>query len=143
MNLDWIILAEGFGTASNGAVTAIGINQPVVIAPVLPITTKRGVMAHFVDVKSELAGQELEVTLTVSDAAGNAILAQTAPARMNSVQQWPDLPNGLDIFLEVPLRLPRHGAYEIALSVRLPEGESVTGRVPFYVREPPTSLQAN
>jgi hypothetical protein len=137
VKLEWIILAEGFGTASNGAVTAIGINQQVIIAPVLPTTTKRGVIAHFVDAGAELGTQELEVTLTVSDPGGRPLLANTVPARMNPVPEWPGIPPGLDIFLEIPLRLSEYGAYEVTLSLRFKEQGSVSGSVPFYVQNAP------
>ena len=135
MKLEWIILAEGFGTASNGAVTAIGINQEVIITPSLPATTKRGVFAHFVDSSGSIAGQELEVTLTVTDPGGKTILTQTAPARMNANPPWPELAKGIDVFLEIPLRLSEYGAYEISLSLKLPDGETIVGRVRFYVKE--------
>jgi hypothetical protein len=143
MNLDWIILAEGFGTASNGAVTVIGINQQVIITPSLPITTKRGVLAHFVDSSAELAGQELDVTLSVTDSAGKTLLTQTAPARMNATPPWPDLPSGVDVFLEIPLRLSEYGSYEISLSLKPPSGDPIIGRVPFYVKEPPSTFPSS
>lgn len=140
MKLDWILIAEGFGTSASGAVTAIGVNQQVVLASSLPATTKRGVMAHFVDESGTLAGQEVEVTLTIYAPSGAPILAHTAPARMNETSPWPELPSGMDVFLEVPLRLSDYGAYEVALSVKQPKGEPVEGRVSFYVREPPTAV---
>jgi len=136
MKLEWIILAEGFGTASNGAVTAIGINQHIIVSPTLPMTTKRGVLAHFIDAEPDIAGKELEVSLTVSDPNGKAILANTLPARLSPVPQWPGIPPGVDFFLEIPLRLSEYGAYEITFSVQLPEAEPVSGRVPFYVQGP-------
>jgi len=137
MKLDWIILAEGFGTSANGAVTAIGLNQQVIIAPTLPTTTKRGVLAHFSDSSDSLAGQELDVTIAVSDPDSQPLITQTAPARMNAELQWPDLPKGLDIYLEIPLRLSKYGSYEISLSVKQPNTEPITGVVPFYVKMPP------
>jgi hypothetical protein len=138
VNLDWIILAEGFGTASNGAVTAIGVNQQVIITPSLPITTKRGVLAHFVDSNGTVAGgRELEVTLTVTDPSGKTLLTQTAPVRTNADRPWPELPSGVDVVLEIPLRLSEYGSYEISLSLKPPSGEPIRGHVPFYVKEAP------
>lgn len=137
MKLEWIILAEGFGTNSNGAVTAIGINQRVVIAPGLPADTKRGVIAHF-STDGELAvGDEIEVSVSVTDPAGNPVMAMTAPARPNPTPHWPGVPGGVDIFLEIPLRLAAYGKYEVTLSLTPPGGEKVTGHVPLYVAEPP------
>jgi hypothetical protein len=141
VNLAWIILAEGFGTASNGAVTAIGINQQVIIAPSLPITTKRGVLARFIDDSGTLAGQELEVTLTINDPAGRALLTQTAPARMVERPAWPELPSGVDVFLEIPLRLSDYGSYEVSLSLKPPNEDPVVGQVSFYVKEAIPSSQ--
>lgn len=137
MKLDWIILAEGFGTSANGAVTVIGINQQVIIAPSLPTTTKRGVLAHFSDSSGTLAGQELDVTISVNDPNGKPLITQTAPARMTPELQWPELPTGLDIYLEIPLRLSEYGSYEISLSLKQPGADPITGVVPFYVKKPP------
>ena len=134
MKLEWIILAEGFGTASNGAVTAIGINQQVIIAPHLPTTTKRGIMAHFVDSPSDLADRELEVSISVTNPSGKPMLATTVPARMSPVPQWPDVQPGIDIFLEIPLRVSEYGAYEISLSLKLPDEGPLSGSIPSYVQ---------
>jgi hypothetical protein len=138
VNIDWIILAEGFGTAANGAVTVIGINQQVIIAPSLPTTTKRGVLAHFSsDSNDTLIGPELDVTISVNDPNGRPLITQTAPARMNTERQWPELPVGLDIYLELPLRLSEYGSYEISLSLKQPGADPITGVAPFYVKKPP------
>jgi hypothetical protein len=137
MKLQWIIIAEGFGTASNGAVTAIGINQHIVISPTLPVTTKRGVLAHFIDADLNISDKEIEVSLTVSDPDGKPILANTVPARISPVPQWQGISPGVDFFLEIPLRISRYGSYEIILSIQLPGDEPIIGRVPFYVEETP------
>jgi hypothetical protein len=133
-----MIIAEGFGTASNGAVTAIGVNQRIIVAPELPANSKRGVMAHFTEVESNLGGQDLEVSITVSDPSGKAIVANIAPARLSQLPQWPDVPPGVDIFLDIPLRLSEYGAYEIKLSVKLANtGDAISGYVFFYVQRTP------
>lgn len=136
MELEWIILAEGFGTNSNGAVTAIGINQRVVIAPTLPATTKRGVIAHFSTDEELAIGKEIEVSVSVTDPAGNPVVVITAPVQPNPIPRWPGVPAGVDIFLEIPLRLATYGEYEVTLSLTSPGGEKVTGNVPLYVAEP-------
>lgn len=137
MKLEWIILAEGFGTASNGAITAIGVNQGVIITPSLPVTTKRGIMAHFTEPPTELAEGDTDVTLTVSGPGGAPILTQTAPVKFNPVPQWPGLPASVDIFLEIPIRAIEYGTYEIAISLKAPESDLVTGKVAFHVQRPP------
>lgn len=138
MTLEWIILAEGFGTASNGAVTAIGVNQQVIVASSFPVTTKRGIMAHIAnDGETSLYGKELEVRVTVCDPEDKPIWVQTSPARMNPAPPWPGLPGGVDVFVEIPLHLSEYGTYKITLSVKPPEGDTVTGTVSFYVKESP------
>jgi hypothetical protein len=137
MRVEWIIIAEGFGTNSNGAVTAIGINQRVVIAPTLPTTTKRGVIAHFSSDSHVEIDREFEVSLNVADPAGDLIVAMTSPAKFSPIQKWPGVPEGIDIFLEIPLRLATPGEYRVSLSLTPPGEERITGHVPLYVIQGP------
>jgi hypothetical protein len=140
MKLEWMLIAEGFGTASNGAITAIGVNQQLIIAPALPITSKRGVLAHFVDDVGTLAGQEVEVTLTIYDPSGKPMVAQTLPTRTNDEPPWPGLRAALDVLLEVPLRLSAYGEYQVTLAVKQSGSEPVEGSVSLYVKEPLETL---
>jgi hypothetical protein len=135
MKIEWVILAEGFGSASNGAVTAIGVNQNLIIAPSLPVTTKRGIMVHLVADDDSLADAELELAVSILNPSGKTLVAQASSMR-TAVPQWPDLPVTFDIFAEFPLRLSEYGSYTIDISVSAPHGEQATGTTSLHVRPP-------
>jgi hypothetical protein len=135
MKIEWIFLAEGFGTAANGVVTAIGVNQNLIVAPALPITTKRAVLAHLVAEEGTLANAELGVSAKVLGPTGQVIAAQTAPATIGS-PLWPDLPITFDLFAEFPLRLADYGTYVVEVEVTRPDGSTAKGHANFYVTKP-------
>jgi hypothetical protein len=141
MNLEWILLAEGFGTNANGAMTAIAINQNVVAAPVLPATTKRVIMAHFVGDDAEshaLIGKDVTVSAQVLGPSGDVIFAATAGGKFPT-PPWPDLPTGLDIAVELQLRIIEYGRYEVRVSAQAPGAPKMEGHTYVYARQPPVS----
>lgn len=139
MKLVWILTAEGFGTDANGAVTAIGINQNIVASEILPATTKRVIIAHFVMDSSEsdkLAGHEITVAAQVVSPSGDVIAATTAPAKLPGPAPWPNLPMGLDVVFQLPLQMPSYGRYEVTISTQAPGSDKIQGSEYLYVRDP-------
>jgi hypothetical protein len=135
MKIEWLILAEGLGTAANGAVTAIGVNQNLVVTPTLPVMTKRAVLAHLAAEDDTLANTELGVSTKVLGPAGQVLAAQTASAKTGT-PLWTDLPITFDLFAEFPLRLADYGTYVVEVEVTGPDGSAAKSRANFYVREP-------
>lgn len=138
MDLEWIILAEGFGTNANGAMTAIAINQNVVAAPVLPTTTKRAVIAHFLGHEAEshaLADKDVTVSAQVLSPSGDVIFAATGGGKFPT-SPWPDLPAGLDIAVELQLRITEYGRYEVRVSAQAPEVPKMEGHTYLYACQP-------
>lgn len=138
MKVEWVIIAEGLGTAGNGAITAIGINQVLIIASTLPINTKRAIMVHLVDDDDSLADKELGLGVKVLSPSGKILVAQTAPARTGK-PQWPDIPVTFDIFTEIGLLLAEYGTYVVDVEVTLPDGTGTQAQANFYVRKPPVN----
>src|SRR6266498_1458928 len=139
MNLEWILMAEGFGSGANGALTAIAVNQNVLTAETLPTTTKRGFLAHFVLDSSEtedLAALEITVSVQVVDPSGEIIIGTSVPAKLPGASPWPDLPVGVDVVVELPLRIREYGTHEIRISTQTPGSEKLQGSQYLYVREP-------
>jgi hypothetical protein len=135
VKIEWIIIAEGIGSASNGAITAIGLNQVLIVAPSLPVTTKRAVMVHLVLDDDSLTNVELGLAIKVLSPSGQVLAAQTAPAIVGT-PQWADLPITYDIFSEFPMRLSEYGTYVVNVEITRPDGSSTKGQANFYVREP-------
>src|SRR5215469_15336594 len=96
MRLEWVLLAEGVGTNSAGAVTAISINQNVFATQSLPATTKRVILAHFageVEETAGLAGKEVTVSVQVLSPSGEAVFATSAGGKFPP-PTYSDLPSG-------------------------------------------------
>lgn len=144
MRLEWILMAEGFGTNASGATTAISINQNVVIASSLPMVTKRGVLAHFaadVAEADQMEGKEIPVTAQVIGPSGEVIIGSTVSAVLQP-RLFPDLPSGLDITTEFPLRVSDYGTYEIRVTTRPPGQGEITATTYLYVKEPIAPVQS-
>jgi hypothetical protein len=135
VKIEWIILAEGLGTASNGAVTAIGVNQNMIAIPSLPATTKRAVMAHVTADDGTLAGFELGVSITVLGPSGQALVTQTGIAK-GGTPLWPDLPVSVDIFTEFHVPLQEYGTHVVQVRISALDGDEEMGDVNFYVFAP-------
>ncbi len=143
MRLDWILLAEGIGTNATGSVSVISINSNVLATPSVPILTKRVVVAHFVGEPGEsahLAGHDVAVTARVLSPSGDAILAHSVTGKFGA-PIWPELPSGLDIAIELPLRITEYGAHDIVVSAQADDGTDMEGRIQLYVMEPPPTAR--
>lgn len=139
MRLEWILLAEGAGTNASGILTVISINTNVLATPNIPVATKRVVVAHFVGEPREaadLAGKDLSVSVKVTSPSGKPILVSSATSKFN-VPAWPELPNGLDIALELQLRLNEYGTHEVVVTAQTDEKSTMEGRTYLYVMQPP------
>jgi hypothetical protein len=135
MRLEWILLAEGAGTNAAGAVTAISINSNVLAIPTVPVSTKRAVIMHFGGETGEsaaLAGRDVTVSVRVLSPSGDPILVLSASAKFQA-PTWPGLPSGLDILVEVPLRITEYGAHDIAVTAQADDETTLEGRTQLYV----------
>ncbi|SRR5260370_36632335 len=138
MRLEWILLAEGAGTNAVGSVTAISINSNVLATPTVPVSTKRVVIMHFVGETGEAAaldGRDVTVSVRVLSPSGDPILAHSASGRFQA-PTWPELPSGLDIAIEMPLRITEYGAHDIAVTAQADDETTLEGRTQLYVMEP-------
>lgn len=143
MRLEWILLAEGVGTNAVGSVSAISINSNVLATPSVPVQTKRVVIAHFVGEPGEsahLVGQDVTVTARVLSPSGDAVLAQSVTGKFGA-PIWPELPSGLDIAIELPLRITEYGAHDIVVSAQADGGAAMEGRTQLHVMAPPAAAQ--
>ena len=143
MHLEWILLAEGAGSNAVGSVSVISINSNVLATPSVPVPTKRVVIAHFVGEPGEsarIAGQDITVTARVLSPSGNAVLAHSATGKFVA-SVWPELPSGLDIAIELPLRITEYGTHDIVVSAQTDDGAVMEGRIQLYVMEPPPAAR--
>lgn len=140
MKVEWILLAEGLGQDAKGAITVIGLNQNVLGAPSLPVTTKRAVVAHFVADKGSLApGDKLTLRFSVTSPSGKVIAAQTAQATIGQLP-WPDLPASSDLPVELGLTFYEYGTHRFEVAVQTADGQEVTGQIDFYVVTPTDAI---
>lgn len=136
MKLEWILLAEGIGQDSKGAITAIGLNQNVLAAPSLPATTKRAVIVHLVaDNGAFKPGEKITVRFSVTSPSGQVIAAQTAQATAGQLP-WPDLPATSDLSAEMMLVVNEYGTHWLEVVIQPPGGEEIRGQIAVHVVVP-------
>ena len=133
MRVEWVLIADGVGQDSRGAVTAIALNQNVLAAPMLPTATKRAVIAHVVEESGVLKpGDKFEVTFQVTAPSGDVVSVQKAQVAIGRLQ-YPDLPVSTDLPVEIVLNLSEYGAHHIEVKVRTAEGDYSEGAVDLFV----------
>lgn len=138
MRVEWVILAEGLGQDSKGAITAIGLNQNVLVAPSFPVSTKRAVVAHLVDYQQHLkVGDKINLRFSATSPSGKVIAAQSVQAAIGQPPPWPDLPANADMPAEMILTFYEYGTHRIEVSVQSTGvEEEITGGLDFYVVKP-------
>jgi hypothetical protein len=137
VKLDWVIVAEGLGTDAKGAVTAIGVDQAVLIAPEVPTTTKRAIIARLVeDEETALtAGTTIQFSLAIRSPSGKVLSAQSGGATIGA-KLFPELPGSVVIPAEVGIAANEYGTYDIEVTASAPGMDEVSGTVPLYVVPP-------
>jgi hypothetical protein len=139
-----MLLAEGFGHDAKGAITAIGVNQSVVIAPTLPATTKRALLVHLSDDEGLLRpGTKLHFSIAVYNPSGRALLAQSGQIALGE-KPWPDLPATVDIPAEFTLTTNEYGEHSITAQVQFDGTEAIESSIPLHVVPAPAgSIELN
>ena len=144
MKLEWVILAEGLGQDAKGAITAIGLNQNLFIAPTLPSVTKRAIFAHFTEDPTNVEpGRQVTFTTSFISPSGKVIASQTGSVQL-ATPIWPNLPTTIDLPAEMFLNCTEYGAHKLEVRMRLPDDEEIVGSVDLHVRQeaaqgPPSS----
>jgi len=136
VKIEWVLIAEGFGVGGNGAITAIGIDQVLIIAPSLPAAIKRAILVHLTADDNTMTDKELTLAVKVITPSGQVLAAQTIPGKVTP-PQWPDIPLTFNIFIDVPMQLTEYGTYVVDVKVTPPDGGRIEHQTEFYVCEPP------
>lgn len=134
MKIEWILLCEGIGQDAKGAITAIGLNQNVVVAQTLPVVTKRGFIARIAEYDLEV-DSEVVFRFEVISPEGKSLSTQEGTVRIGE-SLWPELPQAIDLPAEFLFQLPSHGTYEIAVTVGFPDGTELQSSTQLYVLKP-------
>lgn len=133
MKIEWVLLADGIGQDSRGAVTAIGLNQNVLSLRSLPEVAKRAVIAHIVEDPGVLkVGDKFNVLFRVVAPSGEVVIAQSGQITIGNMQ-WPDLPVSSDLPAELVWNVSEYGTYRFEVVVLLGGGPEVSGHADFYV----------
>lgn len=144
MRFSWLILCEGFGTGAQGALTAIGLNQNVLVAHSgMPTTTKRAVIGHLVDDDGLKDGDEVGFVLKVSAPNSHVVQEQQGLLRIGGGVLWEGLASTIDIPLELVLRVETLGDYRISMVVTSPDGSEMEESVDLHVVAPEERLAAD
>ncbi len=131
-----MLLAEGFGQDAKGAVTAIGLNQSILVTPSLPASTKRAVLVHLVDEEGSVRPRgKLHFSFAVHSPSGRVLLAQSGQLAVGE-KVWKDLPASVDIPAEFTFTAYEYGVHRIVAQIQYDDADSVECSVPLYVHKP-------
>lgn len=143
MKVEWILIADGIGQDSRGAVTAIAINQNVIIAPTLPDVAKRAVVAHITEAPGVIKrGDKINVSFRVISPSGDILAAQSGQVTVGQII-FPDLPVTTDLPMEFSMSLSEYGTHKIEIRVDLAGREHSEGAIELFVTEPPKAGSVN
>ncbi len=137
MKLQWIIMAEGITQDARGAFTAVGIGQGVISTPVLPLQSKRAVIAVISGDHDELVpGRLVSFSISVFSPSDKPLNVNTVQAPVGPVI-YPDLPVGLNLASEILFSTSEYGRHLVRVTAKIGEGRELTGEVEFHVAPPP------
>lgn len=138
VEIQWLGVAEASAYDGRGSLTLVAVNQNVVIAPELPVTRKRSVVAlvSCPDNSGVEPGDSGTFEVSVKDPAGKDLVAAKQTMTLEE-SKWPGVvPIGFHFSGDLNLKLEKYGIYAIHISIEIPEGEVATADAPLYVVEP-------
>ncbi|WP_131740354.1 hypothetical protein [Actinomadura roseirufa] len=136
MKLEWLILAEGVAQDADGALTAVGLNQNILISSILPTVTKRAIIAHLSGLQP---GEELSFRFRVESPSGEVIAANAGRANLDGIPPWADqgVEATFDIPAELQLEVRELGKHRFVVSMDSSTGQHAEADVPLYVIKQP------
>ncbi|WP_162834316.1 hypothetical protein [Amycolatopsis circi] len=136
MRIKWILLCEGFGLDSKGALTAIGLNQNVVASETLPVQTKRAIIIRLIDENEPAYQGVMTISFSVISPTGKVVSANTANVSIGP-KKFSDLPGTGEIPAELILNLSEYGTYRVSAEIRLEDDRVETVAEYLYVVSSP------
>ncbi|MEU7883484.1 hypothetical protein [Microbispora bryophytorum] len=129
---EWALLAEGAVQDARGGTTVVGINQNVHLAPELPTTTKRAIVAYLGLPDDVRPTEKFSAVLAVNGPGGDAVFVHSGEGVVGE-KIWPDTPSSMSVMVEFPLTLHEYGRYEISVRVQVPHRPDFERVISFYV----------
>lgn len=140
MLLDYVIVAEGVGQDSRGAMTLVAVDQVALIAQTLPISVARLLIVRAVEARvGELtAGADLSMRFQVTSPSGDTVAAGSVTGK-GGERVLPDIPVAIQVILQVQFQAPEVGEYRVAVTLSPSTGSEVNAETSLYVVSPPGS----
>lgn len=133
MNIDWLILAEGHTFDSRGAITAVGLNQDVLIPERLP-ATPHGVILARISGDDLTTAETLHFKLVVLAPDGGVVFAQNGQAPVATPPL--EVPPKINVAMDYQLTVTDYGEHIIKLSVYSEKGGEDEAQAPLWVVKP-------
>ena len=140
MLLDYVIVAEGIGQDSRGAVTLIAVDQVALIAQTFPVSVSRFLVVRAIEenVGELLPGADLSMRFTVASPSGD-IVAAGSVAGKGGERVLPGIPVAIQVILQVQFQAPEVGTYRLAVTLSASAGSEVSAHTYLYVLSPPVA----
>jgi len=134
LRIEWALQCEAVAQDGRGALTLVGLNQNIYLVGVLPVTTRRFLVLHLVELTPN-TGLSIVVQAKAPD---SSVIAESKAEFELGQPIFKDLPASLDYPIELVLSIEKYGVYSMEAYVSDGSGESSEGRVDLYVMEPPS-----
>jgi hypothetical protein len=135
MRIEWLGIAEAAARDERGAITLVGVDQNVIVAPSLPVTKERTFLLIADDEGISLApGSKLTLDVSVTAPSGKVVVAAGAQEVPVGEKRYPDLPGGLKLGGDLRLQITEYGTYSIHVSLTVTaSGEVLTADKSIHV----------
>ena len=130
MKIQWALMAEGITVDARGALTAVGLAQSVLVAPILPIVTKRAVISEF------LPGNLVKFVVEITGPSGEVLSKHQGNVPMAS-SIFHDVPAGITLSAEMALMVKEYGRHLIKIETEPSGHPRMNAELEFFVKQPP------
>jgi hypothetical protein len=136
MKIQWATMAEGITVDARGALAAVGLTQSVLVAPILPVGTKRAVVLLLTGANSEFVpGQPVKFSFQIAAPSGEVLFEHKASIPMAS-NNFPEVPTGITISAEASFTIKEYGQHLVNMTVQPSGHPEMNTELEFYVMKP-------
>ena len=134
MRIEWFGIAEASARDARGAMTLVGVDQNIIVAPTLPMTVPRSFVL-LIDDEGETppVGTGGTLEFMAEAPSGRPVLAIGAQRLQVGEKQWPNLPGGIKLGFEVPLSVNEYGTHKMRVRVTFDDGTTLEQEKSVYV----------
>jgi hypothetical protein len=143
---DWLGIAEGVANDARGALTLVGVNQNVLIAPQFPHNDVRTIIILAVDEEGTVltADASIDLDIQLVSPAGKVLFANHQSVNMSAASNPAGIPpevtsRGFQFVGSLSLQLTEYGRHVLSATIVVGDAEPESRSRNLWVVRPPSS----